>query len=144
MKITVNSSVENGKLKRNRKLITETIEQFEGKEIQITFERKRKKRSNNQNAYYHAVIVPLIQLAFKEEWGERLTREEVHEFLKLRFNYVEKVNKETGEILNLPKSTKQNTTVEQEEYHDDCRRFALEWFNVVIPLPNEQTELEIS
>ena len=53
---------------------------------------------------------------------------------------MELVNKDTGEILRLQKSTTENKTFEMEDYHKICRDKALEFFNVTIPLPNEQLE----
>ena len=142
MKIKINSRVEGGKLVSNRNTLNKAICEHEGKDITITVERKRKTRSNPQNRYYWSVIVELIRLGLKDSWGERKTREEVHEFLKARFNFTEHVNEETGEIIKIGKSTTENTTVEQEEYHEDCRQFALEWLGVQIALPNEEIEIK--
>lgn len=138
------SNVINGVLGRNRTLFRSILSEFEGKDIEIIIQRKKKTRSVGQNAYYWGVIIPIIREGFKNQMGERLSTSEVHEFLKTRFNYIEKVNENTGEILKLPKSTTKNTTTEQEEYHEECRRFADEWLNIGIPLPNTQTELEIN
>ncbi|MCA9496799.1 MAG: hypothetical protein KC589_07670 [Nanoarchaeota archaeon] len=142
-KISINSNVENGLLKSNKKAIRTAIESFEGKQIRITIERKRKVRSTPQNRYYWGVVIPLIQSSFVDTWGERKTKEEIHEFLKREFQFTEYVNENTGEIIKVGKSTTENTTVEFEEFMDDCRNFAQEWFGVIIPLPNEQMELEI-
>ena len=73
-----------------------------------------------------------------DEYGEQISTATAHEFLKANFNYKELVNEETGEILRIPKSTTENRTFEMEEFHEICRQKALEFFNVVIPLPNEQ------
>lgn len=56
-------------------------------------------------------------------------------------NFEEVYNEKTGSILRKVKSTTENTTVMQEEYHQRCREFIQEWFNIEVPLPNEQTEL---
>lgn len=143
MKAKINSRVENGKLTRNRKAISKAFNEFEGKDIVITIEKKRKKRSNMQNAYYWGVIVNLVKNAIKESWGEKLSSDEVHEILKVQNNFKEQVNKETGEVIRYYKSTTENSTLEQEDYHEDCRRWAKEWFNIEIPLPNEQIEIEL-
>lgn len=142
MKVSINSKVVFNKLASNRKLLAKTIEEFNGKEITITIENKKKKRSNEQNKYYWGVIIKLIQNAIKEEWGERKTSLEVHEMLKAKFNFTEHVNEGTGEILLIGKSTTENTTTQQEEYQEDCRIFAKEWFNIEIPLPNEELEID--
>lgn len=143
MKIQIKSFVQNGLLKRNRTLITDAIKSFEGKEILITFEKPKNKRSNLQNSYLWAVLYPITQQAIKNEWGEVWNIEKVHEFYKMQFNLTEKINQETGQIIKLPKSTTENTTTQQEEYHLQIREFLQEWFNVTAPLPNENLILEL-
>ena len=143
MKAIVNSKVVNGKCATNKGSISKAFEQFEGKEITITIERKRRKRSNEQNAYLWCCIYPLIKQGFYETCGETFTINEVHEIMKLKFNFIELTNESTGEVITAPKSTTKNTKFEQEQYHEQCRQFALEWFNIAIPLPNEQIEIKL-
>lgn len=142
-KIEIITDVSNSTLKRNRTLIKEATASFEGKTITITLALKRKRRSNNQNSYYWAVIIPIWKNLFYEEWGEHYSEKETHEFLKYNCNYVEKLIQETGEVIRLTKSTADNSTTDQEMFHDACRKMALEMFNTVIPLPNEQVNFEI-
>ena len=138
MKVSVITNIVNGRFERNRKRVLELIKSFEGLNVEITFERSRKKRSNNQNAYYFGVVIPLIQEAIKEEWIEFWDKEKVHELLKSKFLFTERVDEESAEILKIPKSTTECTTVEMEEYLLQCRTFAQEWFSLTIPEPNEQ------
>lgn len=140
-KISIISKIENGSPKRNRSIISDAFASFEGKEIKITIERKRKVRSNPQNAYYYGVVVELLKQAIRKEWGEIWNSEKCHELLKNRFLYFEKINEDTGEIIKLPKSTTECTTSEFEDYMTECREFLLEWFGVTVPLPNEQISL---
>ena len=143
MKAIVNSKVVNGKCATNKGSISKAFEQFDGKEVTITIERKRRKRSNEQNAYLWCCIYPLIKQGFYETCGETFTINEVHEIMKLKFNFIELTNESTGEVITAPKSTTKNTKFEQEQYHEQCRQFALEWFNITIPLPNEQIEIKL-
>jgi len=143
MKVQITSNVINGNLKRNRSQILETIKSFEGKDILITFEKPKKKRSNNQNRYYHGIIIPILQNCIKESWGECWSREKTHEFCKLQFNFIERVNESTGEIVRIPKSTTENSTSDQEDLHFEIRNFVMEWFNTEIPLPNEDLTLNL-
>lgn len=141
--ITVVSKVINGSITRNRNKIIDAIRCFEGKDIEITIKRKRKTRTTPQNAYMWGVIIPLTEDAIKKEWGEVWSKDKVHEFYKNMFLFHEKINEETGEVVRVPKSTTENTTVEQDEYHSQCREFLKEWFNVDCPLPNEEISLNI-
>lgn len=143
MKIQVHTKIEGGKVQRNKKAIREALAHFEGKEITVTVERKKKTRSDAQNKYYWSTVVTFWRQLIQEEHGEYLTQSEVHEFLKVNFNPVELANENTGEILRIGKSTTQNSTIEMEEFMERCRRGALEFFGAVIPLPNEQIELSL-
>ena len=138
MKASVNSKVVDGKCATNKGSISKAFEQFEGREITITIEKKRRKRSNEQNAYLWGCVYPLVKLQFYETCGEVFTIEEVHEIMKMKFSSVELINEETGEVIIVPKSTTKNSKFEQEQYHEQIRNFAKEWFNIYIPLPNEE------
>jgi hypothetical protein len=140
-KIEINSKVENGQLIANRKAITDAIKSFEGNNIVITMEKRKKKRSNNQNSYYWSVIIPFMQQGFTDVFGEYFSIQECHEALKGRFLFKELINEESGEVIRMPKSTTELTTVEMELYHDQIRLFATEFLSIEIPLPNSQTEI---
>jgi len=141
-KVVIRTNVVNGNLKRNRNMIIDTLNQFEGKEIQLTIEKASKKRSNNQNAYYWGVVLKFLQIGIKDAWGENWTIEKCHEFCKIQFNIYERYNEDTGEIIRIPKSTTENTTTSQEEYHSKIRNFIFEWFGITVPLPNEEIKIE--
>jgi len=141
-KIETNGQIKNGVLYiSNRKMFDTALSLLPDCHVSVTVKKKYKQRSNSQNAYYWGVIVECWKEILLSEWGEITTAEETHIFLKSNFNSVDVVNENTGEILRMPKSTTQNTTTEQEEFHELCRQKAFEMFNVMIPLPNEQLEL---
>lgn len=151
-KISVKTEVEKGKFIENRDLIINAIEVYEGKKVTVTIERYYKKRSNKQNRYYWGVIVEHWENILREEWGEIYQDNEVHEFLKSNLNFREVVDQETGEvalnpitneILRKPKSTTENSTFNQEEYHEACRQLAYSMFQYTIPLPKEDLEQPI-
>ena len=142
-KFEIITSIVNGKIKRNAKTVISAFKSFEGKNLVLILKPLRKTRSISQNAYYWGVVIPIWQNILQSEWGEFYSKEETHEFLKYNCNYVEKVNMGTGEIIRLSKSTTQNTTTDQEEFHLKCRQLAEEMFSVIIALPNEQILIEI-
>jgi len=98
--IKIISKVKDGKLILNTERIATALRQFEGKRVELVLRKDNYYRSNQQNAYYFAVII------------------------------------------KIPKSTTQNTTIEQEDFHNQCRQFLREWFNVEAPLPNEEIIFE--
>jgi hypothetical protein len=142
MNYTVTTNVLNGNLSNNRQAILEIINSFEGEEIELTFKKHRKRRSNPQNAYYHGVIIILFCEAIRTEWGELWSRDKAHEFLKGKFLFTERFCYETIETFKIPKSTTECTTMEFEDYLTQCREFLLEYLNVTAPLPNENITLE--
>lgn len=135
--------VRNGRLiPDNRGLLSSHVKSFEGMDVQLTISKRRKRRSNDQNAYYWGVVVAMTREGINEAWGEHLSLEEAHHILKFQCNYAEHVNEATGEIIKIPKTTTELSTTEFEEYLERCRRFAQEWLQVIIPLPNEQVTFE--
>lgn len=137
-KIEVISRVENGNLKENRELIRDAMEIYEGKQVKFIISLLYKKRSNPQNAYYFGVIVEHWKSIIRNEWQEIWSKEEVHAFLKSNLNYEELVDEETGMLVRKPKSTTENSTYSQEEYHKACRDLAWSMFNHEIPLPEHK------
>lgn len=122
----------------NRGLLQSHVRSFEGQEVQLTISRRTKTRSNTQNAYYWGVVVAMVRDGLQDLWGDHLSLEEAHHLLKFKCNFTERVNEQTGEVLPVPKTTTELSTAEFEEYTERCRRFAQEWLQVIIPLPNEQ------
>lgn len=143
MKVIISTKVVNGVVTRNRKILKETIGQFNDKEITITIEKKKKKRSTLQNSFYWGVVIQIFQAAIYEQWGEKHSINEVHEFLKQNLHFSEKVNESTGEIIRLAKSTTTDSTTDFMGYLEEISKFGKEWFNVDVPEPNQQLEIEV-
>lgn len=131
MKLTYFGRVENGVLKlRNRKQLSEELKQFEGKDLEITFERKRSKRSDNQNRYWWFCMEIL-----GKELGYR--KDEMHEICKFMFLKAEKVDEKTGEIFQYLRSSTELTKIEFADMTSNLIQWAAE-HGTVLPLPNEQ------
>ncbi len=142
-KVEIISRFENGKMVRNRGLFVQALEQFQNTDIVITIQKKRIKRSTNQNSYYWGIIIPLVRNGLHDATGEVFDASETHNFLKSQFCYKELINEDTGEIVKIPKSTTDNSTTEMEIYHEQIRNFAQEFLNIRIPLPHEDLKLEL-
>lgn len=142
--IEIDTRILEGQFRINKDLIRNAIKQFEGKDIKIVFKRKYKKRSNNENAFYWGVWIPILQRAILDTWGEIRDANDVHEIIKLNCNYEEKINEDTGSFIRVPKSSTELNTYEWEfEFKQKIRQFALEFFNVTLPEPNEQLKIEL-
>jgi len=136
LKIQITSHVTNGKLSRNRMALAEAITQWEGKDITITIERKRKQRSNQQNRYLHASLTILKNEL--NNLGNNFNMEEVKELVKAKFLMVDVVSCE-GEIYGQRiKGTHECSTGEMLEFISQMRQWAYDVFNIDIPEPNSQ------
>jgi hypothetical protein len=141
MKFEIRTNVINGNLKRNRNLLIDAINSFEGQNVTVTIQKTKKTRSNPQNRFYYGVVVPIMQQCLKDA-GYLMTNEQIHEMLKLRFLKESiLVNEETGEYLERIKSTTELSTIEFMQYILEIQKFAVEYFNTVIPDPNENLTL---
>jgi hypothetical protein len=141
-KITIKTNVDGGILKRNRNLIIDAINSFEGKDVLITLEKPKKKRSNPQNAFYYGVVIPIVQNALRDA-GYVMTNEATHDLIKLKFlKEVILTNEETGEVVERVKSTTELSTSQFMDFVAEIRQFTNEYFGVDIPEPNENLTLK--
>lgn len=139
------STVTDGQLQSNvQKEFLKDLKEFEGERVLIKLSKKRRNRSLSQNRYYFGVVCESFQIGAKEVWGEDISKEEAHENLKKECNYKELVSEDSGEIFRIVKSTANLNTLGFEKYLDRCRKFIHTWFNVTVPLPNEQAAIEFT
>ena len=88
---------------------------FETKRIELVLRERTEQRSEQQNAYYHGVVVKMISDATGHD------PQETHQKMKDHF----KVG-----------TTTKMKTAEFQEYIENCRRFAAEFLSLNIPDPN--------
>ncbi len=122
-----------------RKELADWIGSRKGKSVVLKIDVQRKKRSNDQNEYMWKVVIPMIQEALFE-LGNDFSKEDVHEMLKAKFNAVEVVNRQ-GVSDFIPQSTTKLTTTEFMAYIARIQQWAAQFLSIVIPDPNQQTEL---
>ena len=104
MKHIITCHVKDGK-PNNAKKLNEAFRAFEGKDVVVTVEKKKSKRSEQSNKYYWACVIEDERDCIKKEWGEMWSKETMHDFNKVYFFGTEKVNENTGEIIKIPKSS---------------------------------------
>jgi hypothetical protein len=97
-----------------------------GTKIDVILKKHEERCSDPQRKYYWAVIVKMIAEHTDHE------PKEIHDTLKYKFL---KDKDKFG--MEYVKSTESLTTGEREEYHEKCRKWALFFFGMTIPLPNE-------
>lgn len=95
-----------------------------------------------QNAYIHAILIPLFKEALNNVgFDEIRTIEQCKDLMKALFLQTEYVNKETGEVIKSFKNTSELSTFEMTEFIEKAVKYAWENMNFRIPLPNEQAIL---
>ena len=141
-KTTIYDSVTSGILTRKLpdKLLSAVIGWSDGR-IKITIEKLYRQRSTPQNAYYWGVIICEFCDGYTEMTGEKITKDQAHEFLKHRFNSKDVANKLTGEVITIPLTTSELTTSGFMDYQAECIRFIAEFFGRFVPEPGEQLEI---
>ena len=134
---------------------------LEGCECKLTIEKLYDTRSVNQNSYYWGVVVSSFVQGWQETTGELITSDQAHEMLKYHCNTVElqiiekkvaklfakskgnrifvvhKVERKEMRRIKTAGTTTDLSTLEFEQYQERCRVLILEYFNLVVPLPNE-------
>lgn len=125
----------------NRQRLLEWARQYPGRNILIKFERKGSKRSSPQNRYYWGCVIKEITLRLRELGHQWLTDEDVHDMMKLKFNY-EQIVSEQGEVLELPKSTSTLTKTQFAEYVENIRMWAAGFLSINIPDPNSDLTMQ--
>lgn len=140
MKINITTSIVNGVFKRNRNLVLQAIQSFNGKEVVITFSKPKKSRSNNQNAFYWGVVLPLVQKGLLDATGELRSNDNIHYkiLLPLFAPTNEIVNTDTGESLLERLTSSEMTTTQFCEYIMEVQKWGAEFLGIDIPSPNEE------
>lgn len=142
MEIFALGKIINGKLTlNNQKAFIKDLALLNGLEVMVTVEKKKKKRSNPQNRYYHGCVIPSIKHAMEAKGFFIQSNEIVHELMKVKFLKGEIINVATGEIIETIGSTTKLNTLDFENYLEQVRAWAASYLDCIVPLPNEQIEI---
>lgn len=140
-KLKAYGKVENGRLiMYSKSLFDNAIQTWRDCSATITVQSTSRGRSTKQNRYYRGCVIPILQDALKEQHGLIYASDDLHDFLKSKFNSIEICNQD-GVVEKLPVSTTELNTAEFEAMMEEVRRWASDFLGVYVPLPNEQTEL---
>lgn len=120
---------------KDKQVLWNCLKSCKGKwRVELT--RYRPRRSDAQNRYYWAVVVPMFA-DFLREQGEQYTNEDAHEVLKAAW-LRKSIHKPDGELLcESIGSTAKLTTSEFIDYIDRCVVWLADMFHIVVPNPGE-------
>lgn len=154
--VTFIEKTKNGVIWKEKQKFTDAIFALKNGIYILTVEKSYNKRSSKQNAAKFGVIYAKMQEILSEEYGEYLpiysNNDDIVSVHRLLLNKCAPANykenelnnwkkntifdKKTGEILYESKfrlSSTNMTTVEEMQYIENIRRFAMEYFNVELP-----------
>lgn len=143
MKLEYTGFLKDGKLHiMNRKLMDLELPVYfkEGKELEITIERKFSKRTTQSNRYYW-LLITMIAERFRE-LGNDCTKDDIHCFMRSKFCFKEILKDD--EVLQLPKSTTELTKSEMSEYIEKIKIFSATSLDLNLPEPNQQLEWKLN
>jgi ribonuclease HIII len=125
-----------------KKEIGRALNEFRGKNVMLTIERKYNKRSNQQSRFFHGILTWYIQPALIEQgWYEAKSEAWTKEFVKDKVLKKEFYNEKTGEITVIPGKTSELSTVEFMSMISEIQMWASQYLGIEIPDPNSQTEM---
>ena len=111
--------------------------------ITLEVKSRRKPRSLPQNSFYWGYFLQFEIDCFAEFWGEIYDKKQIHDWNKQNFLGDTKVIESTGEIVRLPGSSTDLSTVDFELKLDGIRQWFRLNFEWEIPYPNDDLELNI-
>lgn len=133
---------DNGKVIAGRISLATALKQLSGLRLTVTLEKRVNRRSVNQNAYLHGVVIPMVSEGMYEAgWREALDEGWVKNDLKKRFLTRTAFNEKTGEGIEYIERTSALTTSEMMDFIASIQQWASEFLNIYIPDPNEQTQI---
>lgn len=135
MKLELITNIKGGKMQpKHARMLLDYMATLDGKAVHITIDKHSGKRSHRQNALWWVYVTILAN-----EIG--YNKNEMHEILKMKFLKKQKVDEKTGECFEYLKSTTELNKTEFGEMINSLVQWAAETFNVVMPLPETQLEI---
>src|ERR1700761_2713961 len=119
------------------------LSRFEpGTAVVVSVKKYYKKRSLKQNSLFHAYVGILGDyFGYKPDTMKELIRLKWLKIPLLKDDGSDMVDITTGEVLFDLRSTTELTTLEMAQLCDEIREWAMEGWNVTLPLPDEQNEI---
>ncbi len=125
----------------NKRLVRQAFDSLKDGRYQVTIE-SNNNRSNPQNAYLHGVVIPLVFDGLRDAgFDDVRDKEDAKLVIKTLFLTRKIHNPENGDTIPIIRKTSELTTTEMMQFIDEVIKWAAEYLNVQIPLPNEQMEM---
>lgn len=121
--------------------VRELMREFEDQQVEVCIRPRRARTSLPQHRYYRGVVVAMLVQEMRNQGvqglhGGPITGEQVHQMMAMKFLRDSVcINEETGECIDVVKSTADLTTAEMAQFVDWVRDWAYEVFGLEIPDP---------
>lgn len=126
----------------NLRTLTEFFRTASNGYYMVNITKQRKGRTLNQNDWLWGCVYPILLDGLLDAGWEFTSVEQVHEFFKKQMAQDKVVNYNTGEIVEIPKSTATMDTQQFSMYIDALRAYAEDFLNITIPEPNKNWRTE--
>ncbi len=111
---------------------------LEGKQVEVEIRVRRKRRSSDQNAFFHGPVLDQLE-DFYREAGSTLNREDIKQHVKELCGIWDRKVLPGGGTKRVLRSTADYTTAEMEEFLERLRAYFAGW-GLQILRPNEHLE----
>ena len=133
--LTYYSDVKDSRLQKNvSEKIAHDLSHFNGKRVEIKIQRLKSTRSVQQNRLYWLYVTMIA-----DELG--YNKNEMAEIIKYKFLKKERVDEGTAEVFEYIGSTTKLNKTEFADMVNSIIQWSAETFNIILPAPNEQTEV---
>ncbi len=119
---------------RDRNGFDKYLKQFAEKDVTIDIKRKKSKRSDCQNRFFHSWVGLLA-----EHLG--YSSDEMKDILKYKFLRIEELDEMTGETFIYCKNTSRLNKSEFSDFCTEIQNWCEEMFKIKLPLPGENWEI---
>ena len=119
----------------NSKQLKTELDSLPKGRYQMIVDKYKRKASHPQFKYLYGLVYPLSMIALNDAGYEFTNIDQVDVFWKSMFASKEVLNRETGEILKIPKSKSEFITIDEMTYCDAIRNYCSQYLNVYIPEP---------
>lgn len=115
--------------------VKQLMQQLEGAQVEVCIRKKRNYTTHSQRGYYWGVVIFLISERMRSDgvtgrFGGPITDQEVHELMACKFlRFSVCIDVETGECIDLVKSTSELTVGEMADYITQVMAWAVHQFN---------------
>lgn len=139
-KIHFSGKIHEGQMKISYRTVFDNgLKQLEGFEFEGEIWKKKKRRSNPQNAYLWGLVYPHLVAGFKDIGHEDVNKDIIHKWALEKFLDDEDFqvsSPHSGEVIQMRKTTTKLTTTQMMGYIASLQKFGAEFLGINIPDPD--------